>query len=98
MLNMQSIIRIPEQVLFEDLNGEAVLLNRQDGQYYGLDEVGSRIWTLLVERHKVEAVFQVMLDEYSVDAETLQQDLLDLIEVLAARKLVVVEDAIPGEI
>ena len=38
---------VPKDVLFQDLGEEVVLLEVESGQYYGLNEVGARMWSLL---------------------------------------------------
>ena len=91
MATLSSTIKIPEDTLFRDLDGEAVILNTETGRYYGLDEVGTRIWTLLAEHGRVEPVYRALLEEYEVAEERLQQDLLDLIDKLASEGLLHVD-------
>jgi hypothetical protein len=42
-------VRICDDVVFHDLQGELVLLNLKTGVYFGLDSVGTRIWHLIRE-------------------------------------------------
>ena len=78
------------------LEGEAVILNLADQVYYGLDGVGARVWELLREPRPVRALVDAVTAEYDVDRETAERDLLDLLEELAARKLVEVRDSEEG--
>jgi hypothetical protein len=78
---------IPPDVLFRDLNGEAVILNLTDGKYYGLDEVGTRMWELLSESGRLDQTFQTLLQEYDVAPDQLQTDLLRLVDELVSRGL-----------
>jgi hypothetical protein len=41
-----TIVRSPDQVS-GDLDGKVVLLSIENGEYYNMNEVGSRIWALL---------------------------------------------------
>ena len=66
MAALESRISVHQDVLFRDLGGEAVLLNLKTGRYYGLDEVGTRMWLLLTQHGRVEAAYRVLLDEYDV--------------------------------
>ena len=88
MPTSDSTIQIPQDVLFHELAGEAVLLNLQTGKYFGLDEIGTRMWMLLSENGSVEPVIQALLTEYDVEEEKLRHDLSDLIERLAQNGLV----------
>ena len=42
-------VEISPEALFQELDGETVLLNLQSERYYGLDDVGTRMWQLLAE-------------------------------------------------
>ena len=91
MTTLTSIIHIPEDVLFREVGGEAVILNLATGKYYGLDEVGTRMWALLAEHGSVGAVAPILLQEYEVDEERLKADLLELVDKLAAQELVKID-------
>ncbi len=93
MSTLASKTTIPKDVVFRDLDGEAVILNLQTGKYYGLDQVGTRMWNLLAQHGQVEAAYRALLDEYDVSEEQLQHDLLDLIDRLAGHGLVQVDEA-----
>lgn len=80
-------ITVPESVLFRDLDGEAVLLETGSGRYYGLDEVGTRMWSLIHSHGEIEAACRALLAEYDVPEDRLREDLGRFVETLAARGL-----------
>ena len=82
---------IPEEVLFRDLDGESVLLHLGSGQYFGLDEVGTLIWHLLVEGCSLDAIQQRIVAEYDISAEEVKNDVLRIVEELAQNGLVEVK-------
>ncbi|MEW5871918.1 MAG: PqqD family protein [Chloroflexota bacterium] len=88
MVTPKSSLSIPADVLFHELAGEAVLLNLATGKYFGLDEVGTRMWQLLAEHHQTEPVVQALLQEYDVPEEQLRSDLLVLVDKLIEHGLV----------
>lgn len=75
-----------------DLAGESVILNLKNGMYYGLDALGSRIWTLLQQPQPVVALRDAIVAEYDVDAERCERDLLALLTNLAEVQLIEVSD------
>jgi Coenzyme PQQ synthesis protein D (PqqD) len=77
----------PEHVMFRELDGEAVLLNLQNEMYYGLDEVGTRMWTLLTTSDSVQAAMDAMLEEFDVTPEILEQDVAKMIKELQTNGL-----------
>jgi hypothetical protein len=65
----------PGDVYVQDLDGEAVLLNLNDNQYYGLDENGFRMFSVLTSSSSVREAFELLLKEYDVDPTQLTEDL-----------------------
>jgi hypothetical protein len=88
-ISLNSRVRIQDDVLFQELQGEAVLLNLKTGVYLGLDQIGTRIWQLLQEDGALSRVVEVMLQEYDVTPEKLAQDLLGLVGQMEKQGLLV---------
>ncbi len=81
-------ITIPEHVLMRELEGESVLLNLDSERYFGLDETGTRMWSVLSTCKSIEAAYQKLMDEYEVDAQLLRRDLSELVGKLLDQGLV----------
>lgn len=86
-----SITAIDEQAS-SDLGNEAVILNLKSGIYYGLNEVGARIWQLLQQPQTVLSIRDKILDEFEIDPETCQQDVLAILQDLKMAELIRLED------
>jgi hypothetical protein len=76
-------------VVFQEVEGETVLLDLDAEQYYLLDDVGTRCWQLLTEHGDMEQVVRAMLAEFDVDETTLRADVGALIARLTEARLVV---------
>ena len=76
---MDHTFQISDQVLFQTVSDEAVLLNLTDHSYYGLNEVATRMWQLLAEHGQIDPVVDQLVREYDVDAATLRDDLMTLL-------------------
>ncbi len=87
-VSLASTIRIKDDILFNDLQGEIVILSPKDGVYFGLDPVGTRAWQLIQHHGRLGAVKDAMLKEYEVSAERLEEDLQDLVTRLVDNGLV----------
>lgn len=83
--------RQSEDVLFQEVGGEAVLLDLASESYFGLDPVGTRFWSLLEGSTSLASVHQAMLAEYDVEPGQLESDLLALVSRLAEAGLVTLE-------
>ena len=71
-----------------ELAEEVVILHLDAGIYYGLDAIGARIWELIQTPTTVEAVRDILLDEYEVEPERCERDLIAFLERLAGEDLV----------
>jgi hypothetical protein len=87
MPTLKAKIKILEDVLTTQVDDEMVLLNLTNGKYFSLDDVGTRMWQLLTEHEDLKIVHQALLKEYKVDSLQLEQDLLELMDKLAANGL-----------
>ena len=66
-----------------EVGGELVMLSLETGEYYGMNEVASRIWSLIQSETHVSAVRDQLLGEYpEVPPERITQDLLDVLSQL----------------
>lgn len=88
MATLDSKISIPKDVVFREIAGEAVILNLQTGKYFGLDEVGTRMWQLLAQHNQIEPALNDLTEEYDTTKDQLQHDLLDLVDKLALQQLI----------
>jgi hypothetical protein len=79
---------ISRQVMARELGGEIVILDLASGNYFGLDEVGARIWKLIGEGKTLGETLDILLAEYEVERPQLEADLLGLVERLEAQGLV----------
>ncbi len=85
-------VKLADDVLVSNLEGESVLLNLKSERYYGLDTVGTRFLTLLSNAESIEHAFDALLAEYDVEAETLRNDLTTLLLDLREQGLVEICD------
>jgi hypothetical protein len=85
-------VKVAKDVIFQELEGEAVLLNMRTGIYFGLNPVGMRIWQLLSKHGEVETVATMLLDEYNVSEDQLRNHLSDFIKKLQSKGLVEVNE------
>ena len=91
ILSTSCVTAVQEQVS-TTLDDEAVILNLKDGVYYGLNPVGARIWDLIQESRTVGEIRNIILEEYEVEPERCEQDLVQLLNELAAKGLIKIED------
>jgi len=88
MLTKESIVTVSKDQVACDMAEESAILDLKSGQYYGLNPIGTRIWALIQEPTSVVDILSKLLNEYEVDAERCENDLLTLLEELERKGLV----------
>jgi len=89
-MNIQTTDRfsVSEEVLSQEVNGETVLLDLEGESYFGLDEVGTRVWQLLQAKSTVADTLDTLFQEYDVSQEQLESDVGELLEKLVDAGLI----------
>ncbi len=71
---------------------ETVILGLKGDMYFGLNPVGSRVWSLIQEPRTVAQVRDAILEEYQVEPAECERDVVDLLARLADQNLVEVRE------
>lgn len=79
---------ISDEVLSQEVNGETVLLDLDGESYFGLNEVGTRIWQLLKDELNIGLVLDTLDVEYDVSREQLESDVAKLLGSLEESGLI----------
>ena len=77
------------RVLHQEVHGEAVLLDLASERYFGLNQVGARIWALCSQGQTQGAVLEALEAEFEVGREQLEADLARLLSQLLEAGLLV---------
>jgi hypothetical protein len=85
--NRDTCPRRREQIIVQKGSKDVLLFNMDNGSYYALNEVGSRIWELCDGTHRVEQLVCMLAKEYDAPAETIETDILELLEDLRSKNL-----------
>ena len=70
---------IPEHVLSRKLDDEMVLLNLDSGEYFGLNDTGTRVWELVADGRSRQEVADRLTDEFEVTAEVASNHVASLL-------------------
>ena len=84
---MQTFI-LSEDVLFQQLDNESVILDIKTERYFGLNQVGTRVWQLLPKYSDLEVLLSILLAEYDIEENILRQDITELLDALVLQELV----------
>jgi len=70
------------------LDGEAVLLNLDNGRYYSLNRVGTAAWELMTGDRPLAEIHSAICDRFNVTEEVASRDLVALVTRLRQEKLI----------
>ena len=85
---LDTVLVHADDVLCQEIGGEAVLLDLASEQYFGLDAVGTRIWMLIDGEAPLARIHEVLSAEYDAPPEQIGQDLLALVQSMLDAGLV----------
>ena len=88
LISDESLVKASAQAVTAELQGETVILHTTSGQYYGLNEVGSRIWQIIQESVVVRSLIDRLKLEYDVEYFVLKADVVRVLADLAEASLI----------
>ena len=88
MSNQRFRVNTPT-VTHETIDGEAVIINLDSGNYYSLVEVGSLIWSLVEKGASANEVQDLVLQTYQGDAGVIDRGVQELLAQLQQENLIV---------
>lgn len=71
-----------------EVGEETMMMDINQGMYFALNPVGSRIWALLEQATSVKALCEQLLKEYDIDVAQCEQEVMTFIDQLLERKIV----------
>ena len=87
-ISTESVVVAAQDQVSADLAGETIILGLTAGAYFGLEDVGGRIWDLIREPRTVAEIRDTIVEEYDVDVDRCERELLGLLEQLATTGLI----------
>jgi hypothetical protein len=74
-------------IIYEVLDGEAVILNLEEGIYYSLNETGKEIWSRLSMHWTAEEIAEAFAEEQGKNS--IRKDVASFIQQLMEEKMIV---------
>src|ERR1700730_18088429 len=81
-------------VSHETIDGEAVIIDLDSGNYYSLTDAGSTIWGLIVGRQSVDDICECVCDAYQGERSEIERAVQELLSQLQQENLVVAIESI----
>lgn len=91
-LTESSVVEAVDHQTSAEVDGENVILDLEEGVYYGLNPVGSRIWNRIQEPVRVGEIVSDITAEYDVEYERCFSDVIALLRDLDEHDLIRVDN------
>jgi hypothetical protein len=84
------VLRIKD-VISTEMNGETVMMSIAHGSYYGLNNVGTRVWSLMQQTESIDEICRQLETEFVVNPAVCETEVLAFVLALAQHKLISVQ-------
>ena len=91
MLNYQSDVIKHDRIVSTLVDGEIVMLDAENDSYLALNSVGTYIWEFLKETRKINEICDAVMNEFEVERERCEKEILGFIGKLYTENLVIVK-------
>lgn len=90
-LGLNSIISRNEDLVSSDLDDGLVMMSLENNSYYGLDNIGKRVWEIIEEKKTFQNIVNIILLEYDVSEKECIEDLKDLFDKFQKENIITIE-------
>ena len=87
MLSGEDRIQREEKIPWRLIEGEAVLVNIEDGEVIHLNEVAAEIWSVIDGTRSVEEIVKHVNREFEAEIATIEKDVFDFLNQLIEKKV-----------
>lgn len=87
-IDMNSTIVRDNDIIFSELDGEAVMVSMEQGEYYGINPIGTRIWNEIETPRQVSDLCELLISDFNVTLEQCSKDVLVFLNVMVGKGVV----------
>ena len=83
-----TIIQRESGLLFNEIDGEVVMLSIENSEYYGMNEIGSQIWLMIEKPISLHDLLNNLISEFEISYIKCKEDTLEFLDLLIIKKLI----------
>ncbi|MZQ83661.1 lasso peptide biosynthesis PqqD family chaperone [Paenibacillus sp. 5J-6] len=91
-LTLQTGVVQEQGNIVSDMDGDKVMMNITNGNYYNLGQIGGRIWELIAAPVSVGEVVSTLMTEYEVEQSECEEQVFSFLKHLLDQKLIQIGD------
>ncbi len=90
-IHLDSVVRRTNEIVTGNIQNEIVMMSIENGKYYGMNPVGSRIWELIENKVKVSSLCKALQKEFDVQSTVCRSEVLTFLNTLYAKNLLSID-------
>jgi hypothetical protein len=83
-----SIVTRNTTIVTNNIENEVVMMSLEDGNYYGMSPVATRIWEIIDNSCSVDKICCTLLEEYQIDRENCLKGVIRFLQNLNKTNLI----------
>ena len=87
-----TVIKLSEEVIAQELDGEMVLLDLRNGEYFGINSTGSQIWQDISQGTTLIDIAASLSQSFKLEQEMAAADVVSFVRRLAEMGLVEINE------
>lgn len=91
MVQLSDIVQARADILTSEINGELVMMDMENGQYYTLDAIGCTVWRALTTPCQVAELCRQLGEQYDAPAAIIEKDMVELLERMLAKRMIALQ-------
>ena len=80
---------INKKIITREIQGETVLLNQENGDYFSLNSIGTEVYNCICKGMETEEIVNFLLNKYDASHDTLKNDIVSLINKMQEKNILV---------
>ena len=77
-----------QKVIHETLDGETIIINLENGNYFSMNASGAIVWDLLEKQGSVQTIVQALTNRFEIDDVSVLSTVTDLVTFLLNENLI----------
>ena len=87
-IQLDAILTRNADIFSGQIDDELVMVSIDSGSYYVLNSTALRIWELLETPNSIAGICDIMIEEYQINPEDLQSEVLKFVEILSEKQII----------
>ncbi len=78
---------INSNIIAKDLQGEMVLLNKENGDYFTLNNMGTEVYNCICDGMETGEIIDLLFEKYDISYDKLKADIMSLIDEMKEKNI-----------